>query len=352
MLSDINDLLLPIRPDNPAGDNLEYEPLFDEIRQARESDPDDMPEDEWSVTEPRKADWNRVCNLSEKALREQTKDLQLACWYVEALCHQQGLAGLSTGIAFLSEFITRFWFQCWPALEEEGLEMRRSKLQRLDRDLSQLLLRQPMLRQATTSLLFWRQILAFEHKINTHPGDRDALIRKEGDFTMDSFDQQAMNFSSIEIGQQAARIEALSSDLSQLEARYLSLSQDPENGVFPQSCQTLKDLADYLQRLTQRAIPLVDESLALAPIMEDGAPLPAEAPARTPTQTMSRELAISQMLAIAGYFRQTEPSSPVPYLMERAARWATMTLPEWLEEMLNDSSSIIEINNVLTGNAR
>ncbi|KJX01432.1 type VI secretion protein [Enterobacter roggenkampii] len=352
MLSEINELLLPIHPEAPAGDNLEYESLFDEIRVARESDPDGMPEDEWSVREPRKADWNQVRNLSEKALREQSKDLQLACWYAEALCQLQGLAGLSTGIAFLSEFITRFWFQCWPLLEEDGLTMRRSKLQRLDRDLSQQLLRQPMLRQANTSLLFWRQILAFEHKINTHPGDRDELIRKEGDFTMESFDQQAMNFSSIEIGQQAARVEALASDLSQLEARYLSLSQDPESDVFIQSRQTLKDLADYLQRLTQRAVPLVDESLTLEPIIEDAAPLTADTPVWAPKQTMSREVAISQMLAIAGYFRQTEPSSPVPFLMERAARWATMTLPEWLEEMLNDSNSIIEINNVLTGNAR
>ncbi|CNK96875.1 ImpA domain-containing protein [Yersinia enterocolitica] len=352
MLTDINDLLLPISPENPVGDNLEYEPLFDEIRQARESDPDYMPKDEWSVREPRKADWNQVRNLCEKALREQTKDLQLANWYVEALCQQQGLAGLSTGIALLSEFITRFWFQCWPALEEEGLMMRRSKLQRLDRDLSQLLLCQPLLRQTSTSLLFWRQILAFEHKINMHPGDRDELIRKEGDLTMESFDQQAMNFSSIEIGQQAARVEELSSDLSQLEVRYLSLSQDTESEVFTQTNQMLKDLADYLQRLTQRAIPLVDESITLEPIMEDTAPLSADAPVRAPTQTMSRELAISQMLAIAGYFRQTEPSSPVPFLMERAARWATMTLQEWLEEMLNDSSSINEINNVLTGNTR
>lgn len=69
-------------------------------------------------------------------------------------------------------------------------------------------------------------------------------------------------------------------------------------------------------------------------------------------QTMSRDLAVSQMLTIAHFFRQTEPSSPVPFLMERAARWANMTLTEWLEEMLQDDSSLRDINHVLKGSER
>ena len=64
---------------------------------------------------------------------------------------------------------------------------------------------------------------------------------------------------------------------------------------------------------------------------------------------MSRDLAITQMLTIAHFFRQSEPSSPVPFLMERAARWADMTLTEWLEEMLSDNNTLQDINNVLTG---
>jgi len=64
---------------------------------------------------------------------------------------------------------------------------------------------------------------------------------------------------------------------------------------------------------------------------------------------MSRDLAISHMLTIAHFFRQSEPSSPVPFLMERAARWAGMTLTEWLEEMLEDKSSMRDINKVLKG---
>ncbi|SQA96944.1 Uncharacterized protein conserved in bacteria [Cedecea neteri] len=115
MQSDFSTLLSPISLDTPAGINLEYEPVFDEIRQARESDKDELPQGDWAVSEPRKADWERVQSLCERALTEQSKDLQLACWFVEATSHQKGLEGLLSGVDFLSEFITRFWYQ-WLAV--------------------------------------------------------------------------------------------------------------------------------------------------------------------------------------------------------------------------------------------
>ncbi|EPL4526983.1 type VI secretion system protein TssA [Enterobacter asburiae] len=350
MLNDTTALLVPISPENPAGDNLEYELLFDEIRQARESDVDYLPQDDWSPSEPRRADWNRVRTLSEHALTTQSKDLQLACWFTESLCHQEGLAGLLTGIEFLSEFITRFWFQCWPTLEDDGLLQRRSILLRLDRDLCQQLSSYPMLSQPITTLIYWRQVLAFEHKVSANTAAREDLIRREGDLTMATFNQQAAQFSSVDISQQASRVEKLSVVFSQLEKRYASLSLDPDGELFNLSRQTLQDLSDYLQRLTQRAIPVTCEDLTLIQAKDKNhTELFAETRQRPEPQAMNRELAISQMLAIAGYFRQTEPSSPVPFLMERAARWANMTLTEWLEEMLDDRSSINEINNVLTG---
>ncbi|MEZ2578323.1 type VI secretion system protein TssA [Buttiauxella ferragutiae] len=349
MSSDIASLLAPVSPNNPVGDNLEYEPLFDEIRNARESDPDYLPQDEWTISSPRRADWSRVYSLSKQALSEKSKDVQLACWFVESLCHLQGLAGLITGMDFLSEFVTRFWFQCWPSLEE-GVTIRRSRLVRLDRDLSQQLLRQPLLIQEVSSLSGWRQILALEHNISMNSDNRDNRPQKEETMTMVEFNREAARFSSIEISQQAQRVEQLMESLAQFEARYASLSQDDEGSLFVQSRQTLLDIDDFLQRLAQHAIPPADDDVITLFSVDNDVSLPPEAEtAPTAATIMNRELTISQMLAIASYFRQTEPSSPVPFLMERAARWANMTLTEWLEEMLTDDSSMREITRVLTG---
>lgn len=345
MQPEFTSLLMPISPENPVGDDMEYDPLFDTIRQARESDPDDLPDDAWTISEPRKADWRKVNTLSEKALTAQSKDLQLASWYVESHCHLTGLAGLQVGVEFLSEFLTRYWFQCWPALEE-GMSLRRSKLLRLDRDISQHLYSLPLLqRQPSTTLSHWRQVLAFEHAQHAHPNARDA----DDTFSMAHFDKQAAQFSSIEISQQAERVEQLLNALDQLESRYISLSQDNEGEPFTQTRQMLLETIDFLQRLSQRTIPQADDRLLL-PEMADVPTEAAETPSpRSNAPVMSRELAISQMLSLAAWFRQSEPSSPVPFLLERAARWADMTLEDWLNEMITDSGSIRDIHHVLTG---
>jgi type VI secretion system protein ImpA len=346
-------LLMPVSTENPAGINLEYEQIYDDIRQARESDPDYLPQDEWTIAEPRRADWHKVRTLCVAALSQQSKDLQIGCWLVEALTHLQGIKGTETGFHFLSEFITYFWFQCWPILDEDGATFRYGKLSRLDRDISQALYTRPLIRQPESSLAHWHKVLAFEHKICTWPDSRDDMIEKEGDLTMATFDMLAATFSSIEISQQAGTLERLQIQLDRLEACYFSLSQEEPHALFAQTRQSLSDSSDLLQRLAQRAIPMGGETLNLnftETVAEPVAFASGEsyqAPAHS--QPLSRDLAISQMLSIAHFFRQTEPSSPVPFLMERAARWANMTLTEWLEEMVRDSGVLCEINNILKG---
>lgn len=353
MQPEIAALSMPISPEKPAGINLEYEQIYDDIRQSRMSDPDYLPQDEWTIAEPRRADWRKVRTLCVTALSQQSKDLQIGCWLVEALTHLEGIEGTETGFQFLSEFITHFWFQCWPTLDDDGATFRYSKLSRLDRDISQVLYTRPLIRQPESSLAHWQRVLAFEHKICTWPDSRNDMIAKEGDLTMATFEALAAAFSSIELSQQAGSLERLQIQLDRLEACYFSLSQEEPHALFAQTRQTLTDIANFLQRLAQKAIPLGGESINLNftsmtqdPTAFETAEL-YQAPAKN--EPLSRDLAISQMLSIAHFFRQTEPSSPVPFLMERAARWANMTLTEWLEEMLTDSGSMRDINNVLKG---
>lgn len=353
MQPEIAALLIPISPENPAGINLEYEQIYNDIRQARESDPDYLPQDEWTIAEPRRADWHKVRSLSVAALSEQSKDLQIGCWLVEAMTHLEGIEGTETGFHFLSEFITHFWFHCWPLADEDGATFRYSKLSRLDRDISQALYTLPLLRQPESSLAHWHKVLAFEHNVCTWPESRDDMIAKEGDLTVATFDSLAAAFSSIEISQQAGVLERLQIQLDRLEACYFSLSQEEPHALFAQTRQYLTDSTCFLQRLAQRAIPTGGDTLNMnfTDITGETAAVEAGETYRFPQreQPLSRDLAISQMLSIAHFFRQTEPSSPVPFLMERAARWANMTLTEWLEEMVSDSGSLREINQVLKG---
>ncbi len=50
---------------------------------------------------------------------------------------------------------------------------------------------------------------------------------------------------------------------------------------------------------------------------------------------------------VARYFRQHEPHSPVPLLAERAARWAEMSLEEWLLHVVKDESTLQQLRELL-----
>ncbi|RDA61909.1 type VI secretion system protein TssA [Hafnia paralvei] len=343
-------LLYPISRENPAGENLEYDLVYNTINNARESDPDYLPKDEWSYSEPRKADWSLVKELSEKTLTDQSKDLQLCCWLVESKSHLEGLSGMSDGIEFLNEFITRYWFQCWPSLDEDGLDVRHSKLARLDRDLSQILFDYHLFNKETITLSIWVGVQEFEHKLNANPSSRDKLLQEEGDLTLETFEQHTLNIKYSDICNESEKLKELLRRIEELETRYVSLSQNTDSAIFSLTKKTINDVLNFISRLIQRTKPITIEVETYQPT---DCALPDDKfkydSVTKNQEVIIREKAIKQLLEIAVWFRKTEPSSPVPFLIERAARWANMPLTQWLEEVIEDNDSIKLINNVLIG---
>ncbi|HEY6331529.1 MAG TPA: type VI secretion system ImpA family N-terminal domain-containing protein, partial [Blastocatellia bacterium] len=87
-ISTIESLLVSIPGENPAGEDLTYDPLLDEIREARRAD-DNLEQGDWK-RELKSADWNKVVALTSEALATRSKDLQLAAWLAEALAKLHG----------------------------------------------------------------------------------------------------------------------------------------------------------------------------------------------------------------------------------------------------------------------
>ncbi|NOH70361.1 type VI secretion protein [Vibrio pectenicida] len=54
--------------------------------------------------------------------------------------------------------------------------------------------------------------------------------------------------------------------------------------------------------------------------------------------TMNRDLAFHLLQEVSDYFRQSEPHSPVSFLLEKAIRWGYLSLPEMLQEMMSEQS--------------
>ncbi|HEX7238911.1 MAG TPA: type VI secretion system protein TssA [Longimicrobiaceae bacterium] len=122
-----SDLLVPLAGANPAGVNVRYEPVFDQIKIARIEEPV-LPQGEWQ-RERKTADYARVVELAGDVLATRSKDLQVAAWLVEALTRREGFAGLRSGLELLRTLIEGFWDGLYPELEDGDAEMRAAPLE-------------------------------------------------------------------------------------------------------------------------------------------------------------------------------------------------------------------------------
>jgi len=127
---DLAALLAPIPGDNPAGENLQYSGVYDEIREARRAD-DNLTKGDWEH-EPKVSEWPKVVELSTSALASQTKDLQISSWLVEAVVQLYGFAGLRDGLKLMRGLHEQFWDRLYPESEEGDLDGRANAVAAMD----------------------------------------------------------------------------------------------------------------------------------------------------------------------------------------------------------------------------
>ena len=113
------DLLEPIAGDAPAGQNLYYDKVFDQIKEARIEDDDSIPAGEWGRA-PKKADRVLVIKVAGEALAKRSKDLRLAGWYLESLIRKEGFGQLAPGLEFLWQMQDQFWDGFHPEKDDDG----------------------------------------------------------------------------------------------------------------------------------------------------------------------------------------------------------------------------------------
>lgn len=127
---DIDELLYPIPGDNPAGENLRYTSVYENIKEARRAD-DPLDRGDWQH-ELKTSDWDKVLTLTIEALTRKTKDLQIAAWLTEALIKLEGFSGLDTGLKVINGLLKAYWEGLYPEIEEGDLEFRMAPIEFLN----------------------------------------------------------------------------------------------------------------------------------------------------------------------------------------------------------------------------
>lgn len=171
----MTDFLQPISEESPSGESLRYDPVYDEIKEARRSDTVDDSMGIWQPANPKGTEWGRVAELCEDVLLTKSKDIQIAFWRTEALGHLEGFPGIAVGLQTFLELMETFWDNVHPQIDEDGdYELRLVPIRNIAQDLPTLFYTIPICEPDSEEL----PIISYFDFLSSKRGDSDISFDK------------------------------------------------------------------------------------------------------------------------------------------------------------------------------
>lgn len=363
---DFEALLQPISEENPSGENLQYSGLYDEIREARRAD-EQLPQGQWQ-TELKIADYRQVVALAIPALERQTKDLQIAAWLSESLIKENGFVGLRDSLKLFSGLQEIFWETIYPEIDEGDMEGRANAVEWMDTQGTLAIKGTTMTGGEGYSYYDFEDSKRFDIPENIDTLDStdqqryrelQAQAEKENRVTADKW-RRAKAAST------RAFYEQLYLSLEECLTEFKELNRIIEEKYDRNQVPGTSNLKKALDDIYTQVKKLLEDKRAEEP---DAADETATEDEQNETGTVSagggksvataagaiqsRQDAIKRLADLAKFFRQTEPHSPVSYLVQRAVKWGEMPLEMWLQDVIKDESVLFQLRQTLgfnTGN--
>lgn len=331
----IEEFLAPVTPENPCGENLEYDADFQAMGQASQGKDEQQFGDTIIPAEP--ADWNSVEKLAISLLTR-TKDLRVILALTHAWTRRKGLPGYADGLLLIQEALTRYWPSLYPLMEEDGetdLFYRINALAGLSdkSELTATLRSAPLLRSNGEKLsLRDAQALLDGSKTTCpdYPGGRarlvDELVRGN----------QPETEAVILINE---RLQAIRN----LLVGYLGEGNAPEMEqllksieLIASSCQTTDISALLVDRKPQAQQP------AAAPASAASAPTRQAIADWRSVQITSRADAQLMLEKAKQYFIQYEPSHPAPLMIDRVQRLCELNFMDIIRDLAPEGVNQLE----------
>lgn len=349
----LTELTAPIH--GASGEDLSFSTVFDQIKEARRADPDYLTQGDWQ-TDLKSADWDLTISLSAQGLAQQSKDLMLVAWLNEGLAQRYHFEGITFGLTLAEQTLQSFWDTLYPSLED-GLDERATRLSWLKTTLTDIVGGLPITQGQNFGVLRYDESRHVENLALQNPKAMQVAL-DEGKINAEIFQRSVVLSDSDHLRLKAGQIAASLNACRQL--------QDTADRLFGAQGPSFSSLVDILSRASQLAEKLLkDRGIELHPVVT-AAPEPAAltppspapgadmnnlaqdtSPAPLRTTPLTRDEAFILLAGIAQFFKQTEPQSPVPYLIERAIKWGNMPLEGWLSDVIKDSNVVDTIRDVL-----
>lgn len=326
-------LLNPIRPEQPAGDDLSFSPELDAISLARVADDPSLDQGEW-LTDLKEADWDFVVKRCAALLETKSKNLRLAVWLAEAAAKKYQMRGLAEGLLVIAGLFDRFWDKgLYPESDGDDHEQRIGNLGWILTRIPTLVREMPVTDgngQRYSTLDF-----DVARKKPNHPqlklADMDAAKRANSPKFKSAFAADAQYL-----------LEAL---------RALEVAADLRLGQESPGFASARDASQTMVHLMPAGAPAAEpQYLALDTALDmplDTTLAHAQTVQGPPGAISSRAQALSQLRAVAEFFRRSEPHSPVSYFADKAASAGEQDLHAWLRSVVKDPASMAHIEELL-----
>jgi type VI secretion system protein ImpA len=351
-VSSLDACLEPIAGDNPAGQALRQDSAIDalyfQLKDKRNAARDIERREAMGDNSDNRADWQGLATLCIKTLAENSKDIEIATWLIEALLRLEGFSGLTKGINLLKGLIQRYADSLYPLEDEDGTESRLASIISLNGDDYDGTLISPIAHVAITEgssvgpFALWQYQQAIE---NSKLTDKEVIAkrREQGRVFLDEI-------TTAVIGSSKPFYANLTRDISEAKQAYLELASTVaeyfNDFVLPKTkvINALDEFSDHIRFITKDtdfAVSTV-ESIEHASVNASEEMSVIETPVAVPTASntlANREQALQQLSAVALFFKQHEPQSPLPYLLERAQQLGRLSFAELLNELVDDESA-------------
>jgi type VI secretion system protein ImpA len=349
---DIEPILAPIPGDNPCGEDLRYEAIYDEIKNLRKEGDTDMLE-----ASDVKADWPKLVATTCEVLAGRSKDLQLAAWLTEGAVRVYGFAGLRDGLKVIIGLLENFWDNLYPEIDDGDLGLRNAPLNWLteaDRGarLSFRICEVPLCPSYGEEVFNWNYFNAR----NIPPrGPKE----EQADFEARKAEgeEKAKKFEAAVAGQNLEYFLELRADLTEaLDAlRRLDAVMDEKFGREAAGITSpRKAIEEQVMVLLNR---IIREKGGDAPPAPDGeaaggngsaqrAMVPAGGGGGPAGPIVNREDALRRLTELAEFFRITEPNSPLSAAISRAVELGRMPFDRLFLELVEDEAARAQIRKM------
>jgi type VI secretion system protein ImpA len=277
-------------------------------------------------------DWNLLAAETKKMLINTHHNLELLCWHVEAIIRTDGIDGLKQGFLLINEYIKQI-----PEINKTDYEINQNPLQGFinfngedsEGTLKQALFYMPLKLSEHQILPFW--------KIND-------IIKSNNEQGIKKLKQNIIDNTHIVNALQKTNntiliYQLICEDIQQKPCYSDIPTSNIKNGL----TETRDIIIQLASKTDQKLAPTTIEVLEKPNLDTNKQSNNVIINEKVSSIELTRHGALKSISTLAQFFRDTEPHSPIPYLLERAVKWGGMSLPDLLSEMITDDSVRVSV---------